>query len=106
MAVHELATNASKYGSLSVSTGRVAIRWEVEGAERKQLSFSWQEAGGPPVLPPARKGFGTRLIERSLAEELTGEVRLAYEAAGLVCLVKAPLGEDAPPRAEPGDHLA
>ncbi|MGF9761428.1 PAS domain S-box protein [Microvirga sp. 0TCS3.31] len=91
MAVHELATNAAKYGALSVSEGQVSISWSVIPGQPRQLTLCWQERGGPAVMPPARKGFGTRLIERSLAHELAGEVSLAYVPTGVVCTVKAPL---------------
>jgi two-component sensor histidine kinase len=93
MAVHELATNAAKYGALSVSAGQVSISWSVMPGEPRQLTLCWQERGGPPVSPPTRKGFGTRLIERSLAQELAGEVSLVYVPTGVVCTVKAPLPE-------------
>ncbi len=91
MAVHELATNAAKYGALSVPTGHVSVSWTVTRGEPQYLRLCWREQGGPPVAPPTRKGFGTRLIERSLAQELSGEVDLVYEPAGVVCTIKAPL---------------
>jgi PAS domain S-box-containing protein len=91
MAIHELATNAAKYGALSVASGRVTIRWMVEHADTERLVLRWEEKGGPPVSPPTRKGFGTRLIERSLAQELSGDVQLRYESSGLVCIVNAPM---------------
>ncbi len=88
MALHELATNAVKYGALSNETGEVCIDWR-DGDGR--LHLTWRETGGPPVRAPSRRGFGTRLIERSLASDLDGEVRIAFEPAGLVCSVDAPL---------------
>ncbi|WP_240540083.1 HWE histidine kinase domain-containing protein [Salinarimonas soli] len=88
MALHELATNAAKYGALSSEGGRVVIAWAVSDAT---LRLEWREHGGPPVVVPTRKGFGTRLIERGLAAELGGEVRLAYEPAGVACLMSVPL---------------
>jgi two-component sensor histidine kinase len=92
MAVHELATNAVKYGAFSRRAGRVAVRWSLEDhADHAQLELEWSETGGPPVSPPRRRGFGSRLIERSLARELGGEVRLAFEPAGLRCLIVARL---------------
>jgi PAS domain S-box-containing protein len=93
MAVHELATNAAKYGSLSVPTGHVSISWTTMPGEPRRLALVWQERGGPPVAPPTRRGFGTRLIERSLAQELAGDVSLAYVPTGVVCTIKAPLPE-------------
>ena len=91
MALHELATNAVKYGALSVPSGRVAIQWSVSPGDPKHLKLQWEEKGGPPVSPPTRTGFGTRLLQRSLALELGGEVKLAYEPTGVVCDVSAPL---------------
>ncbi|WP_348645282.1 PAS domain S-box protein [Methylobacterium sp. BTF04] len=90
--LHELATNAAKYGALSQETGTVLICWEVvTGAEEPQLAFSWTESGGPPVIPPARKGFGTRFIERGLAGQVGGVIALAYPATGVTCAITAPL---------------
>jgi PAS domain S-box-containing protein len=90
MALHELATNAVKYGALSVPAGQVALSWSVaEG----RLSLRWQERGGPPVVPPTRTGFGSRLIERSLARELDGTVSLSFPREGVVCTIVAPLAD-------------
>ncbi|HEV2605209.1 MAG TPA: PAS domain S-box protein [Microvirga sp.] len=91
MALQELATNAVKYGALSNETGQVRIAWR-DGDGR--LHLTWTEQGGPPVKAPSRRGFGTRLIERSLASDLDGEVRIAFEPSGLVCTVDAPLRPD------------
>jgi PAS domain S-box-containing protein len=93
MAVHELATNAVKYGALRVPAGHVLVTWTIAPSSPARLVFHWQERGGPAVEPPAHRGFGSRLIERSLARELAGEVRLVYEPEGLVCIVSAPLTE-------------
>ncbi|GJD50185.1 hypothetical protein OPKNFCMD_2922 [Methylobacterium crusticola] len=90
MALHELATNAAKYGALSVPGGQVAIAWQVEAGD---LCLRWSEHGGPPVAPPTRTGFGSRLIERSLARELDGTVTLRFPPEGVVCTIRAPLGE-------------
>jgi PAS domain S-box-containing protein len=99
MALHELATNAVKYGALSVPTGRVALSWSVaEG----RLSLYWRESAGPPVVPPTRTGFGSRLIERSLARELDGTVSLGFPPEGVTCTIVAPLADPAPPLAPPG----
>lgn len=83
MVFHELATNAAKYGALSNDTGRLLLTWRMPtpGA----LAFEWREDGGPPVAQPARRGFGSRLIERSIAGELRGEVEIDYAATGLAC---------------------
>jgi PAS domain S-box-containing protein len=94
LALHELCTNAAKYGALSKENGHVSVGWQVtgEGAE-KRLHLKWTEKDGPPVIPPQRKGFGSRLIEKALAMELSGEVRIDYEVSGVVCTIVAPLPE-------------
>jgi PAS domain S-box-containing protein len=91
LAMHELATNAVKHGALSAPAGRVEVRWAVEDG---RLRLSWREQGGPPVSPPARRGFGVRLLERGLSDELRGRVRLDFRPEGLVCEVDAPLSVD------------
>jgi PAS domain S-box-containing protein len=90
--LHELATNAGKYGALSNEAGHVAVRWAVlaEGTE-PLLRFSWVEAGGPPVATPSRKGFGSRFIERGLAGQVGGTVALVYEPGGVTCTVTGSL---------------
>jgi PAS domain S-box-containing protein len=88
MGIHELATNAVKYGALSTPDGRVAVQWSLED---RVLRLIWTESGGPPVTPPARRGFGVRLLERGLAAELSGGVELTYDATGLVCQMALPL---------------
>lgn len=90
LALHELATNASKYGALSTTAGRVAVRWTRSG---KHLRLTWTETGGPPVTPPERFGFGGRLLRRGLAEELQGAVQLNFRPEGLVCTMEATLNE-------------
>jgi PAS domain S-box-containing protein len=86
LAFHELATNAAKYGALSRQGGQVAITWWAEPqGEAQRLDLEWRESGGPLVRPPAKQGFGTRLIQRSLAPDLGGEVDLAFAPDGLVC---------------------
>jgi len=92
MALHELATNAVKYGALSTPTGEIRITWTVEETTSpRRLCLRWQEADGPPVQPPAQRGFGTRLIERSLAQDLDGNVRIDFAREGIICIVDAPL---------------
>jgi PAS domain S-box-containing protein len=92
---NELATNAAKHGALSVAAGRVAVTWRTEAADAApRFYFKWQETRGPAVAPPTHKGFGSRLIEEALAQDLDGEVHVAYEPAGLVCRLAMPL--DAP----------
>jgi len=94
LAMHELATNAAKYGALSVPQGRVEIRWGLRRDDPSHFELHWREAGGPAVAPPAHKGFGTRLIQQALAAELRGEVQVAYEAEGVICRVDAPVVSD------------
>jgi two-component sensor histidine kinase len=89
LALHELCTNATKYGALSVPEGRVALRWSVSG---DKLGIEWRERGGPPVEAPGRRGFGLRMIERALAADLSGEARLEFDPEGLVCRIETSLG--------------
>jgi two-component sensor histidine kinase len=90
MAVHELCTNASKYGALTQPHGRIRIDWRVleEGA---RLILRWEESGGPAVKPPSARGFGTRLLERGLAHELRASVKLTFPSSGVVCEIDLPL---------------
>lgn len=90
MGVHELATNAVKYGALSGEAGRVSIRWSLDHG---RLALDWRESGGPPVVAPASRGFGSRLLERGLAHELGGEVKLSFHPAGVCCTIAAPFPE-------------
>ncbi|HYH18924.1 MAG TPA: HWE histidine kinase domain-containing protein [Azospirillum sp.] len=92
LAVHELATNAAKYGALSPPGGRVAVVWSVgAGDGGPTLAVDWTESGGPPVPPPRRRGFGSRLIERGLAYDLHGTVRLTFDPGGVRCRMDLPL---------------
>ncbi|TXM65651.1 PAS domain S-box protein [Methylobacterium sp. WL69] len=91
MALHELGTNAVKYGALSREGGRVAITWSVVRDPDVRLILRWSESGGPAVVPPTRTGFGSRLIERSLARDLAGDVQLLFEESGVVCVIAAPV---------------
>jgi two-component sensor histidine kinase len=96
LALHELGTNAAKYGALSTAEGRVAIRWRIHADEASsRLHFLWRESGGPPVVPPARSGVGMRLIERGLAVELAGKVALRFEPGGVECEIDAPIPDAA-----------
>lgn len=88
LALHELGTNAIRYGALASPEGRVQIRW---WAENGRLKFIWRETGGPPVEPPTRRGFGMRLIERGLAHELNGTVTATFAPEGVLCTVEAPV---------------
>jgi PAS domain S-box-containing protein len=95
MVFHELATNAVTYGAFSNDTvGRIDIDWHVETVPRgDQMRLRWRESGGPPVTPPAHKGFGSRLIESGLALELNGEVTLDYNPAGVLCVIVMPVAQ-------------
>jgi PAS domain S-box-containing protein len=87
LAFHELATNASKYGALSVPTGRLLVKWErLSDGER----ICWMESGGPPVEPPERRGFGRVLLERLVGVTLNGSVALDFRPDGLVCEIRFP----------------
>ena len=89
---HELATNATKYGALSRPDGRVALDWTYD-AETRALRLTWTESGGPPVTPPTRRGFGSRLIERSLRGEMKGAATMDYRPDGLVCVMEVTLSD-------------
>ncbi len=89
LALHELCTNAAKYGALSTATGRVLVHWSLSAEGR--LRLRWEEKDGPPVQPPERKGFGSRLIVRGVAHELSAAVRLDFPPTGVVCEIDAPL---------------
>jgi PAS domain S-box-containing protein len=92
MALQELATNAVKYGALANATGEIRITWNVEPARPSpRLHLRWEESGGPPVQAPSRRGFGSRLIERSLSQELNGIARIEFRPTGIICTVDAPL---------------
>ena len=92
LAIHELATNALKYGALSRPPGRIELTWRIDEApEPPQLIFEWRERGGPPVEGPQRKGFGSELLERTLAFELKGKTILAFDRSGLTCMITIPL---------------
>ncbi|WP_264048880.1 PAS domain-containing protein [Methylobacterium flocculans] len=99
--LHELATNAAKYGALSTANGQVSITWQLRDVDGElHCALRWSEAGGPAVVPPTRTGFGSRLIGRGLAGNFGGDVDLSYPAGGVVCTIDAPLAglqaEDAP----------
>jgi PAS domain S-box-containing protein len=89
MVFHELATNSERYGALSDEVaGQVDICWQTEATPAgERMRLRWQESGGPPVTPPSHKGFGSRLIEGGLAQELDGEVHLEYKPEGLLCQI-------------------
>jgi two-component sensor histidine kinase len=92
LAIHELATNALKYGALTVAGGHVSITWASEDREGEpKFVFVWQEFAGPPVSEPAAVGFGSRLISRVLQDDFGGAVEVSYESSGLICRLTAPL---------------
>jgi PAS domain S-box-containing protein len=92
MALQELATNAVKYGALSIPSGRVRIGWQVEGSGKPPLlRLTWEETGGPKVVAPSRRGFGSKLIERTLAQDPHGEVQLTFAPTGVICSFRASL---------------
>jgi PAS domain S-box-containing protein len=94
MALHELATNAAKYGALSEPGGRIEVDWSLDrSAPRAWLNIVWAERDGPKVTQPGRRGFGSRLLERGVAGELDGEVALDFERDGLQCRMRLPLSE-------------
>ena len=92
LVLHELGTNAAKYGALSRSEGRVRVSWKIEGGQARRVRLRWQESHGPTVAPPAEKRFGTRLIERASSYELDGTAELDYAPGGLSCELDFPLG--------------
>ncbi len=93
LVLHELATNATKYGALSQSSGTVSIVWEKAGEDR--IKLVWREHGGPSIVPPERKGFGTRLIEQGFPAQLGGQATLEYLPDGLICTLECPRTPDA-----------
>jgi PAS domain S-box-containing protein len=94
MGLHELATNGLKHGALSAASGRVGIDWDITTGDSPLLRLIWTERGGPKVSPPTRRGFGLRLLERTLAQDLGGSARINFEVPeGVTCLIEAPLAE-------------
>jgi PAS domain S-box-containing protein len=94
MGFHELATNAAKYGALSVPSGRVSVAWEKIAAEPRQtLLLTWSESGGPVVRPLVQRGFGSTLVEQALASEFAGEIKIAFPPQGVVCTMRLPLSD-------------
>lgn len=96
MVLHELFTNALKYGALSNSEGRVEVRWMRSGRLPSSIELSWREEGGPPVATPARRGFGSVLVERMVKSELEGNVDLEFRPQGLACTIRARLADETP----------
>ena len=102
LVLNELATNAAKYGALSTPQGRVGLSWTLRpGAPDapNRLDLLWRERGGPPVREPAKRGFGSKLIERGLASALGGKATLAFDHDGVTCRVEGNLeAREAPSR--------
>ncbi len=96
LALHELFTNTLKYGALSNDTGSVRLAWRYVEGESK-LRIEWRESGGPPVVRPKRRGFGSLLLEQTLARDLDGRVALSFEPAGVTCVIEMPIPD-------PGEH--
>jgi two-component sensor histidine kinase len=94
LALHELATNAAKYGALSVSGGRVAVSWIITDDRPPRLEINWQEEGGPAVEGLGTAGFGKELIERGIRFELQGEAKLETVNGGLHCTIAVPANPD------------
>jgi len=90
MAIHELTTNAAKYGALSAKNGLIQVSWETAPSDN-EVRITWIERGGPIVRPPRRSGFGRRLLEQALAADLNGTVKLDFREEGLTCLIAFPL---------------
>jgi two-component sensor histidine kinase len=89
MTFNELCTNTTKFGALSTPAGRVEVAWRIDEATQR-LSLTWTERGGPPVSPPTRRSFGTRMMQ-SLGQQLSGHVRLSYDSAGVVYALDVPV---------------
>jgi PAS domain S-box-containing protein len=96
LTLHELATNAAKYGALSSAEGKVAVAWNVwqDGSGRRYLNLLWEERGGPPVAEPTRQGFGTRLITRTVGQESGGHAEIKYDPDGLRCVIGMELSRE------------
>ena len=94
LALYELATNATKYGALSVPGGSVTIHWEIVKNGRRTLHFHWSEMGGPPVEPPKTRGFGSRMIEEIVAHSMDGTARIEYRQTGVLYSIVADLPDD------------
>jgi PAS domain S-box-containing protein len=98
LALHELATNAAKYGALSTPEGRVSVRWE---AGDDKLCVHWSESGGPVVVAPTRRGFGSRLIEVALVRSMGGSTQLVYDPSGVRCDISIALNNALPDASSP-----
>jgi two-component sensor histidine kinase len=104
VALHELATNAAKYGALSVAEGEVRVEWSREADG--QLVLRWSEAGGPPVKPPTRKGFGTHVMDAMIHGQVGGNVRIDWRVEWLVCEITLPCDVASSPDTTSSSQLA
>jgi two-component sensor histidine kinase len=91
MMLHELATNAAKYGALSNEGGEVSVDWRPVGDGADRVQLTWRETGGPAVTAPERKGFGTTLIQRGLTGQLGGSANIEFAPTGLRCTLECPV---------------
>jgi two-component sensor histidine kinase len=98
LVLHELATNAAKYGALSSAKGRIEVSWSLEGANPSDvLSLRWRERDGPKIGDVPKEGFGITFVKRSIEYELDGETSIAFTPDGIDVAVKIPLGKDEAP---------
>jgi two-component sensor histidine kinase len=93
MVLHELVTNAAKYGALSIPGGRVSVSWEHAGTN---LIFEWRELDGPPVAAAIQSGYGTNLIRDLIPHELEGTVDLMFAVEGVICRIEIPIKQPSP----------
>jgi len=106
LAFHELLSNAARHGALSVPEGTVELQWCLDEsvANTPVVEIDWRERGGPPVRPPKRRGFGSRLMERGLRRGLSADVQMNFMPAGLECLIRLPLGKRVAVAPSPAAH--
>ena len=90
MALHELATNASKYGSLSTPSGRIVLTWNMSNDQADEFSMTWMESGGPEVAAPSRNGFGQKVIIDMAQASLNGKATIEYHPTGVVWTLQSP----------------
>jgi two-component sensor histidine kinase len=91
LAIHELCTNAAKYGAFATRNGRVDVQWVIDGL---MLNLQWQESGGGPVTPPTQRGFGSRILQRMIEGQAGGSVEKNFAPDGLLCSIKLPLAPE------------
>jgi PAS domain S-box-containing protein len=107
MAFHELTTNAAKYGALSLPSGSIEVTWRVFSREEggdPWIRIEWREQGGPPVTPPSRRGFGSRLVSSTVERELAGKLEVRFDPEGLFCAIEVPRGRTLPFAAAKSDE--